>query len=424
MSVAAQNWGPGGEVRPELEVDGPAQQRRLTVFFRLLLLIPHFIVFYLLSIAAYVVMFIAWFAALILGRLPDGIADFLAGYVRYMTRLQGSYMLLVDQYPPFALGPADYPVRIAVEPTRLNRLAVFFRWLLVIPAALLSGFVSLGWGICSLVIWLVVLIAGRMPAALFEASAAVLRYQLRLWAYWLMLTPAYPKGLFGDGSPASTPRAGGYPPASPYEPSYQPQGPPDGDLAPTGPTPGGGPGPTHPHYPAQAPSTRTRPLLLSSSGWALVVLFLVAGVLYFVGLGVAGAVGGFQSANSAVALQQLNTAYEQTNSSLAPVRRQVSNCGISPDPGNCYRQATRQLADGFQNFSGDIAAIEFPGYAQAEADSLQSALNQAVATLRDLSVATTAAEFNQILIRDDYMGQVQDVQNAYQALATELREHI
>lgn len=190
MSVATHDRVAGGEVRPELEVDGPAQQRRLTVFFRMLLLIPHFVVLYALSLAASVVAVVAWFAALILGRLPDGIADFLSGYVRYMTRVQGSTMLLVDRYPSFALGPADYPVRIAIEPTRLNRLAVFFRWLLVIPAALLSAMVSAGWTVCSLIIWLVVLMADRMPPALFEATAAVLRYQLRLWAYSSLLTPA------------------------------------------------------------------------------------------------------------------------------------------------------------------------------------------------------------------------------------------
>jgi hypothetical protein len=43
---------PGGEVLPELEIDFPAAQRRLTVVVRILLLIPQFIILYLLAIGA------------------------------------------------------------------------------------------------------------------------------------------------------------------------------------------------------------------------------------------------------------------------------------------------------------------------------------------------------------------------------------
>ncbi|KPC87214.1 membrane protein, partial [Streptomyces sp. NRRL WC-3753] len=39
---------------------------------------------------------------------------------------------------------------------------------------------------------------GRVPQPLFEASAAVLRFRMRTGAYAMMLTPAYPKGFFGD----------------------------------------------------------------------------------------------------------------------------------------------------------------------------------------------------------------------------------
>ena len=37
-------------------------------------------------IAAYVVLLIAWFAALFTGRVPAGMHGFLAGYLRYSTR--------------------------------------------------------------------------------------------------------------------------------------------------------------------------------------------------------------------------------------------------------------------------------------------------------------------------------------------------
>jgi hypothetical protein len=50
-----------------------------------------------------------------------------------------------------------------------------------------------------------VLIMGRMPEPLFEATAAIARYLMRVEAYWLMLTTAYPKRLFGDGTGQATP---------------------------------------------------------------------------------------------------------------------------------------------------------------------------------------------------------------------------
>jgi Domain of unknown function (DUF4389) len=42
-----------------------------------------------------------------------------------------------------------------------------------------------------------VLILGRMPQPVFEATAAVVRYTMRAQAYFMMLTSAYPKWLFG-----------------------------------------------------------------------------------------------------------------------------------------------------------------------------------------------------------------------------------
>src|SRR5207248_4534389 len=48
---------------------GPGRQRRVTVLFRLLLVIPHYIVLYALGIAVAIVAIIGWFAALFTGRL-------------------------------------------------------------------------------------------------------------------------------------------------------------------------------------------------------------------------------------------------------------------------------------------------------------------------------------------------------------------
>lgn len=193
---------PGTEALPELDIPRPGRQNRLAVLVRLLLLVPHFVVLALLSLVTFFVAVAGWFAALLLGRLPDPVERYLAGFLGYDTRVNACAMLLTGRYPPFELGePMGYPVRVRVQQSvHLNRLAVLFRLLLVIPAALVEVVATAGWWAFSVLAWLAVLVLGRMPLPLFEATAAVLRYRMRLGAYVLLLTPAYPKRLFGDQS--------------------------------------------------------------------------------------------------------------------------------------------------------------------------------------------------------------------------------
>ncbi|MFI0976337.1 DUF4389 domain-containing protein [Streptomyces sp. NPDC021093] len=221
----------GGEWLPVLDVPAPGQQRRWTVLLRWLLLIPQFVVVWALGIAAFFVTIVGWFAALFTGRLPDGIFQFLGSVLAYTTRVHASAALLVDHYPPFSFAAPEYPVQIEVRPTPLNRLAVLFRLILMIPVAIVGSLLQSGWLALGWVFWLITLVLGRLPAPLYAATAAVARYTLRLNAYTSLLTPAYPKRLFGD---APTPTK---------------------EAAPSG----------------------TRPLLLDTAAKVLVVLFLLLG---------------------------------------------------------------------------------------------------------------------------------------------------
>jgi hypothetical protein len=194
-----------GELLPELDLVPPPRQRRLTVLLRLLLLIPQFIVVAVLGVAVFFVAIIGWFAALVTGRLPTWAFYFLASCLAYATRVAASQSLLIDRYPPFSFDAQDYPVQIELRPAELNRLAVLARIILVIPAAIVYAVLNAGWEACAFFVWLIVLIMGRMPEPLFEATAAITRYLMRVQAYWLMLTTAYPKRLFGDGTGQAVP---------------------------------------------------------------------------------------------------------------------------------------------------------------------------------------------------------------------------
>lgn len=187
-----------GEWQPELDIDPPERQRRLTVLLRWLILIPHMIILFLLGVVAFFVAITAWFAALVFGELPWWAIAYLGGYLDYWTRVWASQYLLIDSYPPFGFGAAGFPVQIELRPGELNRLAVAFRIFLAIPAIVVAALLDAGWHGLAFFCWLVVLILGRNPEPLFEATAAILRFTMRTLAYLMMLTSAYPKRLFGE----------------------------------------------------------------------------------------------------------------------------------------------------------------------------------------------------------------------------------
>jgi hypothetical protein len=188
----------GAPTPPALMVERVERRNRLTVAFRLLLALPQFIVLYVLLLVGVVAVVVGWFAALALGRLPEPIARYLCHLARYTTRVYAYLCFLTDRYPPFEFTAADYPVQVELAPGRLNRLAVLFRLFLVIPAWILSSLAFGGYVVASFIIWLVVLVAGRVPSSLFAATTAVLRYYMRTTAYAWLVTAAYPWGLFGD----------------------------------------------------------------------------------------------------------------------------------------------------------------------------------------------------------------------------------
>jgi hypothetical protein len=75
----------------------------LLIFVRILLILPHIIVLWFLAIAYGVVLMLAWFAILLLGRFPRGMFDFAVGVQRWGYRIQLYLNLLTDRYPPFSM---------------------------------------------------------------------------------------------------------------------------------------------------------------------------------------------------------------------------------------------------------------------------------------------------------------------------------
>jgi len=96
--------GEAGEYPLTLDVQYDENLSRWQIFVKWLLAIPHYIVLAFLLLAAYVAVFIAFFAILFTGRYPRGLFDFVVGTMRWLIRVQAySHWLMTDRYPPFSL---------------------------------------------------------------------------------------------------------------------------------------------------------------------------------------------------------------------------------------------------------------------------------------------------------------------------------
>jgi uncharacterized protein DUF4389 len=96
--------GDSGQYPVLLEVDYDENLSRWMIFVKWLLAIPHFIALIFVLLAAYVVIFIAFFAILFTGRYPRGMFDFVTGAGRWTMRVNAyAGWLMTDKYPPFSL---------------------------------------------------------------------------------------------------------------------------------------------------------------------------------------------------------------------------------------------------------------------------------------------------------------------------------
>jgi hypothetical protein len=201
--------GPYHPVR--LTADDDLRRERLTVFFRILLVIPHYIWLTLWSIAAFFAAIGAWFAALFTGRVPDALHRFLSAFLRYATHVAAFLVLAANPFPGFVGAPGSYPVDLDIDPPGLqNRWKTGFRLILVIPALAVSGGLSGVLLLAAIFGWFVSLFTSRMPRSLRQAELLALRYAGQAYAYLLLLTDRYPYA-----SPA--------PPAAAPEPAVTPE---------------------------------------------------------------------------------------------------------------------------------------------------------------------------------------------------------
>ena len=241
----------------DVRADYPERSSRgwaaLTILLiKFIALIPHFFVLIFLGIGQFFVALIAQVAVVINGEYPAGMFAFVAGVLRWGTRVSAFILSLSDRYPPFTLQPVDdYPVDVAVErPTKSSRLYALFT--VIVELVFIGSMIALGvylarhagtdggastgrgynlsgnagtglllrqiaalphlivlffLGIAAFVLWVIVqwviLFSAGFPRGMFDFVAGFVRWQTRVNGYALGLTDRYPP--FSLEAPATGP---------------------------------------------------------------------------------------------------------------------------------------------------------------------------------------------------------------------------
>lgn len=204
-----------------LEIDYPEKLDRFTSFFRILWIIPIFIILALLlgsgqsatnevfynqagevvkrtrDTAGGLLSGLSVATALLIifrQRYPRWWFDFARELTRFAYRVFAYLFLLTDLYPSTVEEQSvhleiDYPD----AQTGLNRWMPIVKWLLAIPHYIVLAILAIAVFFAWVIAWFAILFSGRYPRALFDFVVGFGRWGLRVNAYaFLLVTDRYP----------------------------------------------------------------------------------------------------------------------------------------------------------------------------------------------------------------------------------------
>ncbi|MBT4554177.1 MAG: DUF4389 domain-containing protein [Candidatus Marinimicrobia bacterium] len=190
-----------------LTIDYPENANRITVLFRLFLIIPILIILVLLSYhgagskqfpdESY------WVGILVIPTLlmivfrqkyPKWWFDWNEQLIKFSFRIMSYILLLQHEYPS---TDEDQGIHIKINypnvKTELNRWMPLVKWLLVFPHLIVLFFLMIGVFTSTILAWVMILISGKYPKKMFNFVVGTLRWILKVQAYALLLiTDKYP----------------------------------------------------------------------------------------------------------------------------------------------------------------------------------------------------------------------------------------
>jgi len=127
-------------------------------------------------------------------KYPRWWFDFALELGRFSARVGAYLLLLTDRYPSTTEAQdvqldVDYPD----AETGLNRWLPLIKWFLAIPHYIVLMVLMVAVVIVTIIAWVIILVTGSYPRAMFDFVTGTLRWATRVWAYaFLLVTDEYP----------------------------------------------------------------------------------------------------------------------------------------------------------------------------------------------------------------------------------------
>ena len=212
QSEANSKMGGGSSDYPvQLSVDYQGARNRLSVLLRIILAIPILVVgafiggYFdtgspelneaMLPISVGGVLFIGPLLMIVFRKkYPKWWFDWNLELSRFTLRVSAFLLVLRDEYPSTdEEQSAHLQIEYPNAETDLNRIFPIFKWLLAIPHFIILAVLWILVIPVTILAWLLILVTGQYPQAMFEFVVGVLRWSNRVGAYaFLLTTDRYP----------------------------------------------------------------------------------------------------------------------------------------------------------------------------------------------------------------------------------------
>ncbi len=171
---------------------GDGARSRLTTLFRLIMVIPVFIVLMLVSYST--TTFGVFLMILFRKKYPKWLFDYQLELARFDARVIAYLGLLTDEYPS---SDEEQTVHVEIAypdaATELNRFMPLIKWLLAIPHFIVLWILNIVALLVTIIAWFAIMITGKYPSILFNFAVGVARWGLRVTSYaFLLTTDRYP----------------------------------------------------------------------------------------------------------------------------------------------------------------------------------------------------------------------------------------